>query len=305
MKKVALDFEFSAVLAKQSEGTVGFFVTNTTYSSNAINEASNSKQQIIFCSKENVVEKVKSTKLQLENKELKKISFELDDVIIENLEIDSEDTTVYLFGIKIEGNCKIGALRIKHSAIGVEKSTFEEKFKSYLEEKRYRVYRPLEASLFLEDELKLFCKDPKNNALFFQYAILNFYKKQTAELNVISSYDFIILDQTYIDTEVFTLMNTQNKEIIEFLKKKRQEIKIENINKVIYLKPSDENMIQRQRKRDREAETYSNEYLIELSNFYEKLIDKIYPSHVKFENNCSVEEYEKNYFEKLLTDIIN
>ncbi|CAG8796962.1 2717_t:CDS:2, partial [Racocetra fulgida] len=47
------------------------------------------------------------------NKELKKNSFELDNVIIENLEIDSEDTTVYLFGIKIEGNYKIGALRIK------------------------------------------------------------------------------------------------------------------------------------------------------------------------------------------------
>ncbi|CAG8786999.1 15782_t:CDS:2, partial [Racocetra fulgida] len=244
---------FSAVLAKQPEGTVGFFVINTTYSSNAINEASNSKQQIILCSKENVVEKIKSTKLQLENKELKKNSFELDDVVIENLENDSEDTTVYLFDIKIEGNCKIGALRIKQalsrlkrkcpkqmifnliinkiSAIGVGKSTFGEKFKSYLEEKRYRVYRPLEASLFLEDELKLFCKDSKNNALFFQYANLNFYKKQTAELSVIGSYDFIILDQTHIDTEVFTLMNTQDKEIIEFLEKKRQEIKIENINK--------------------------------------------------------------------------
>ncbi|CAG8566282.1 17565_t:CDS:2, partial [Racocetra fulgida] len=116
-----------------------------------------------------------------------------------------------------------------------------EKYKSYLEEKRYRVYRLLEASLFLEDELKLFCKDPKNNALFFQYAILNFYKKQTAELNVI----------------------------------------------------------------DQEAETYSDEYLIELSNFYKKLIDKIYPSHIKFENNYLVEEYEKNYFENLLTDITN
>ncbi|CAG8525761.1 30446_t:CDS:1, partial [Racocetra persica] len=48
-------------------------------------------------------------------------------------------------------------------------------------------------------------------------------------------------------------------------------------------------MIERQRKKDREVETYTDEYLIKLSDFYEKLIDKIYLSHNKIENNCTVE----------------
>ncbi|CAG8531857.1 23398_t:CDS:2, partial [Racocetra persica] len=89
--------EFSGVLAKQAEGTIGFFVTNTTYSLNAHNEASNSKQQIILCHKDNVIEKIKATKLKLENKELQKNSFELNDLVIKNLEIDSDESTVYLF----------------------------------------------------------------------------------------------------------------------------------------------------------------------------------------------------------------
>ncbi|CAG8820958.1 6996_t:CDS:2, partial [Racocetra persica] len=86
--------------------------------------------------------------------------------------------------------------------------------------------------------------------------------------------------------------------------KKKKEIKIENINKVLYLKSTDENMIKRQQNRDREAETYTKEYLINLSDFYEKLIDKIYSSHIKIENDCSVEEYGKNYFEKLFADLL-
>ncbi|CAG8730353.1 8902_t:CDS:2, partial [Racocetra persica] len=102
-------------------------------------------------------------------------------------------------------------------AIGVGKSTFGEKFKSYLEEKGYKVYQPVKVSLLLDDELKLFCKDPKNNALFFQYTILNFYKKQATEINMIDSYNFVILDRTHIDTEVFTLMNTKDEEVIDFL----------------------------------------------------------------------------------------
>ncbi|CAG8605420.1 3700_t:CDS:2 [Racocetra persica] len=216
--------EFSAVLAKQAKDTIGFFVTNSTYSINTRNET--------------------------KNKELQKNLFELNDLVIKDLEIDSNESTVYLFGIKIDRKCRIGSMQIKDNfikklidninnnkeyslkqeylseyhqikieskynnisknveneyvykikqetlrrlkrkypnkvvrrkriktkepkiivlmeAIGVEKSTFREKFKSYLEEKEYKVYQPVEASLLLNDELKLFCKDSKNNALFF------------------------------------------------------------------------------------------------------------------------------------------
>ncbi|CAG8649201.1 14542_t:CDS:2, partial [Racocetra persica] len=303
--------EFSGVLAKQAEGTIRFFVTNTTYSLNAYNKTSNSKQQIILCHKDNVIKKIKATKLKLENEELQKNLFELNDLIIENLEIDSDESTIYLFAknlINILNDSKEYALKQEYSseaiqinieneynntlkvvekAIGVGKSIFEEKFISYLKGKGYKVYCPVKASLLLDDELKLFCKDSKNNALFFQYAILNFYKKQAVEINMIDSYNFVIFYRTHIDTEVFTLMNTENKEVIDFLEKKRQEIKIENINKVLYLKPTDKNIIKRQRKRDQEAEIYTDEYLIKLSDFYKKLINKIYPSHNKIENNST------------------
>ncbi|CAG8594548.1 25596_t:CDS:2, partial [Racocetra persica] len=103
------------ILAKQAEGTIGFFVTNTTYSLNAHNETSNSKQQIILCHKDNVIEKIKATKLKLENEELQKNSFKLNNLVIKNLEIDSDESTVYLFGIKIDGRCKIRKMRIKYS----------------------------------------------------------------------------------------------------------------------------------------------------------------------------------------------
>ncbi|CAG8603649.1 5128_t:CDS:1, partial [Racocetra persica] len=110
-------------------------------------------------------------------------------------------------------------------AIGVEKSIFKENFMSYLEGKGYKVYHPVKVSLLLDDKLKLFYKDPKNNALFFQYVILNFYKKQAIEINIIDSYDFVILDQTHIDTEVFTLINTEDEEVVDFLGKKDKKLK--------------------------------------------------------------------------------
>ncbi|CAG8672279.1 31043_t:CDS:2, partial [Racocetra persica] len=106
-------YKSDIILAKQAEGTVGFFVTNSTYSINAYNEASNSKQQIILCTKNNVIEKIKATKLNLENKELQKNSFKLNDLVIKDLKIDSGESTIYLFGIKIDGKYRIGSMQIK------------------------------------------------------------------------------------------------------------------------------------------------------------------------------------------------
>ncbi|CAG8743146.1 31619_t:CDS:1, partial [Racocetra persica] len=74
-----------------------FFVTNTAYSLNTYNEASNLKRQIILCSKDNVIKKIQATHLKLENDELQKNSFELNDLVIKNFEIDSDEFTVYLF----------------------------------------------------------------------------------------------------------------------------------------------------------------------------------------------------------------
>ncbi|CAG8597028.1 31510_t:CDS:2, partial [Racocetra persica] len=118
------------VLTKQAEGTMRFFVTNTEYFLNALNET--------------------------KNNELQKNSFELNNLVIEKLKINSNESTIYLYSIKINRKCKIEAMRIKRKAIGVGKSIFSKKFKEYLEEKGYKVYRPVETSLLLDDELKLF-----------------------------------------------------------------------------------------------------------------------------------------------------
>ncbi|CAG8713499.1 6879_t:CDS:2, partial [Scutellospora calospora] len=116
--------------------------------------------------------------------------------------------------------------------IGVGKTTFGEKFAEYLEDKGFRVYRPVETSLKIKRELDLFYKDVKNRALFFQNVILETYKKEVEKINRLTDY----------------------------LQEKRLKIDLKNIHKVIYIKPNIENMLKRQEIRNRPGETTDTEY---------------------------------------------
>jgi restriction endonuclease Mrr len=104
--------EFSAVLSKQPEGTVGFFVTNTKYSINAQNEAQNSKQKIFLRTVDNVISQIKLAKLKLKKE---KESLVLEDLNIEGLEIDSHDEASNVFGMNLKGKIKISKLSINRS----------------------------------------------------------------------------------------------------------------------------------------------------------------------------------------------
>ena len=170
--------------------------------------------------------------------------------------------------------------------IGVGKTTFGEKFKDYLESKGFRVYRPIETALKVKRELDLFYKDIKNNTLFFQHVILDVYRKEVEKINQLTGYDYVIFDHSHINTEVFTHLNNENEEILNYLQERRYEINLKNTHKVIYIKPKVENMLQRQNKRNRKGETKDIEYLTKLYQEYDSRITNMYPKHIKFENNC-------------------
>ncbi|CAG8542236.1 823_t:CDS:2, partial [Scutellospora calospora] len=149
--------------------------------------------------------------------------------------------------------------------IGVGKTTFGEKFARYLEDEGFRVYRPIETSLKIKRELDLFYKDVENRALFFQHVILETYREEVEKINRLTDY----------------------------LQEKRSEINLKNIHKVIYIKPRIENMLKRQEIRNQQGETTDVEYLTKLYQEYDSRIMKMYPEHIKFENNCSNEEDHK------------
>ncbi|CAG8690307.1 990_t:CDS:2, partial [Scutellospora calospora] len=96
--------------------------------------------------------------------------------------------------------------------IGVGKTIFGEKFAKYLEDKELKVYRPVETSLKIKHELDLFYKDVEKRALFFQYVILETYKKEVEKINRLTGYDYVIFDRTHIDTEVFTHHNIKEQD---------------------------------------------------------------------------------------------
>ncbi|CAG8561014.1 7717_t:CDS:1 [Scutellospora calospora] len=134
--------------------------------------------------------------------------------------------------------------------IGVGKTTFGEKFANYLEDEGFRVYRPVETSLKIKRELDLFYKDVEGRALFFQYVILETYRKEVEKINQLTGYDYVIFDRTHIDTEVFTHLNIKEHDILDYLQERRLEIDLKNIHKVIYIKPRIENMLKQQKKRN-------------------------------------------------------
>jgi deoxyadenosine/deoxycytidine kinase len=126
---------------------------------------------------------------------------------------------------------------------------------------------------------------------------LKAYKEKIKEINELTEYDYIIIERTHIDTEVFSHLNIKDQEVLDYLEEKRQEINLYNIHKVIYIKPSIENMLKRQKKRNRKGETKDKEYLTNLYSEYDHRIKSMYPTHILFENDCS-DKREHEFKEK-------
>jgi deoxyadenosine/deoxycytidine kinase len=187
-------------------------------------------------------------------------------------------------------------------SIGVGKTTVGKEIVKYVTSKGLRAYMPEEMSLTIKPELDLFYKDKKNNALFFQNLILEEYKKISKHIfDIIGDYDYIILDRTYRDTEIFTLLNIEDGDCIKYLEDKRVNIKFPDqyVYRTIYVKPTVENMLERQFERNRAGEISDKEYFVSVYNIYEVSVPNIYPNHIVFENNFGVSEYHK-YFKKLI-----
>jgi deoxyadenosine/deoxycytidine kinase len=185
-------------------------------------------------------------------------------------------------------------------AVGSGKTTFGEMFEKYLQQQGYKVYRPTEISLEYPRELSLFYET--KNALFIQKVLVDAYKKRTKKINRLSNfdnvikhfltfyehswgYDFIILDRTHRDITFFTNINIENENAKKYIEEEQGKVNIENVYRVIYIKPKLELTIQRKQKRNRSWEKCNEEYLIKLYNEYEKLIGKVYPDYQWFDNS--------------------
>ena len=197
-------------------------------------------------------------------------------------------------------------------AIAVGKTTLGKTIESCLLEKGVRVKYFDEVTDGLEEELRMFYKDTKKYALWFQYKILRKHKKMMKRIFDINyRYDYIILDRTHLDQIVFSKFNIDDEEDLAYMLEKIEKIKMK-FDKVIYVRPIKENMVKRYLT-DREGfnieelnllknywinqytEIVSDvEYVKEIYNQYEKMIDEIYPTRYLFENNVDVSEYDVN-----------
>ncbi|RIB01968.1 hypothetical protein C2G38_2050437 [Gigaspora rosea] len=166
-------------------------------------------------------------------------------------------------------------------AIGAGKTTFAKMLCEYLKQQRLKVYLMTEIALLYEKELELFYLT--RNKLFIQKVILDAYRNFQYENE---NYDVVIFDQTHIDTEVFTNILIEDEKVKEYLTEQRDSIDSKEIlsGMVIYARSEPEVMIKRQKKRNptRPWEDCEEAFLIRLDEEYERMVDRMYPSNIRF-----------------------
>ncbi|CAG8543078.1 4275_t:CDS:2, partial [Scutellospora calospora] len=256
--------EFSAVLMKQPKDTVGFFVSNAKYSNRAENAATNSKLNLILyffkynlkISNEKFCSDCKTKKrsyIKIENIEDEAENIILQEELENNYhkierELISEKWFIDLVEEKVRNN-----LRQKYpdilfennriiltGTIGAGKTTLSSFMSKYFEKKGLKVFIPEEISLKIKEDLDLFCKDKKKYAFFFQDLIIDTYRKMMENIDsATDDYDIIIFDRTYLDTEVFNNINSDNDLKLFYLKTKCEMIDSYDFDYVFYVKKED------------------------------------------------------------------
>ena len=177
------------------------------------------------------------------------------------------------------------------------KTTFSLFMLEYLKNKGLKVFIPEEILLQIKDNLDLFCKDKEKYVFFFQDLIIDIYKKMMKNIDsVTDDYDIIILDRTYLDTEVFTNINFDDDLKSFYLKTKCDMIDSHDFDYVFYVKSSEDTSIKRQKERNRKGEIYSEEYMRKVYREYERIIDKMYPKHTVFDTEEDVYVKEKDRY---------
>ena len=111
----------------------------------------------------------------------------------------------------------------------------------YLANKEYTVCNPEEISMQLQRELELFWKT--KNALFIQKVITEKFKQIVRDIPNWKC-DVAILNQTHFDQKYFTNVLIQNKNTKAYLFEEIKQINfdLEQIYKVIYIRPLKEIM---------------------------------------------------------------
>jgi len=187
-------------------------------------------------------------------------------------------------------------------APGVGKTTFAAMMKNHLENIGFVVWVSPSISTIAKDEFEIWQKNLKDETFFYISELLHVYENMIKDLfDNMYKYDYVIFDRTHLDTKIATLMYVEDKMKLKYLEERREMIKFDTkfVNKVIYFKPTINNILERQKKRAREGETVDEEYFKRFYSLYEKNINEIYSEYETYVNDGPVEEYY-NYFIKLI-----
>ena len=187
-------------------------------------------------------------------------------------------------------------------AIGVGKTTWNVMLAKYLRDKGFKVFLSNEIPLMDKEFLELFYSEVPKYSFAFQLNIIHKFNNEMLKLYYKRyKYDYIIFDRTHLDSKIFTSNNINDEKELSVL----ENIFDNNIFKscelfdyVFYLKPSEGTMINRQEKRDRQSEkNVDKQYLIDIYNKYESMINDIYHKHIVINNENSFDY--NNTFEAL------
>lgn len=141
------------------------------------------------------------------------------------------------------------------------------------------IYEPIK-EITESNQLKDFCRDMKLNAYPFQSFIMNELNKKLIKEQEESKYNNIIIESSVIANESFVEILNKDGYISDDQKNKLSEKRIEYlkdnpINKIINLTSrSEEQELDRIKKRGRDGEIYTIEYLKNLNNAHRKTIQK-------------------------------
>lgn len=195
--------------------------------------------------------------------------------------------------------------------VGAGKTTFANSLKEYLESIGKKIYLPQEVTIEHENELSEYRTSLKDAIVkdenveyihvLFQKRVIGWYIDRMREISdIIDSYDYVLLDQTHLDTKIFTVLSVRTPFFVDFLNDKLRDIIFPSgILYVVYLNPGLENVLERQQKRGRLYED-DIEYYKELYNMYDANIRDIYPHLQEFNNSCSIDEYEEYFKEQMI-----
>ncbi|CAG8456324.1 1792_t:CDS:2, partial [Scutellospora calospora] len=169
--------------------------------------------------------------------------------------------------------------------IEARKTTLSSFMSKYFKKKGLKVLILEEISLKIKEDLDLF------------YLIIDTYKKMMKSIDsATDDYDIIIFNRTYLNTEVFNNINSDDDLKSFYLKTKCEMIDLCNFKYVFYIKSTENTSIKRQRERNREGETYTEEYMRKVYREYERIISKMYSKHIVFDTEEDVYLKDKDEY---------